>query len=288
MHEAQFGDFMNSAQVIIDEFIASGEKKWRRQCGITMLLPHSFGGQGPDHSSARLERFLQLADDDPDEIPAELDMDHRMQIQRANLQVVNASTPANYFHVLRRQIHRDFRKPLILLTPKELLRHPQCKSPISDFLTGTRFHRLIPETDPQIASGEHVRRLILCQGKVYYELVAERLNRRIEDVAIVRLEQISPFPYDRVAEVLHAYPKAELVWCQEEPKNAGAWFYVQPRIRTTLRGLVDDAHGKGRLVAYAGRRPAAAPATGIYAIHEAEQKELIDQALAEKPLPIAL
>jgi 2-oxoglutarate dehydrogenase E1 component len=288
IHEAQFGDFMNNAQVIIDEFIASGEKKWRRQCGITMLLPHSFGGQGPDHSSARLERFLQLADDDPDEIPAELDMDYRMQIQRANLQVVNASTPANYFHVLRRQIHRDFRKPLILLTPKELLRHPQCKSPIRDFLTGTRFHRLLAETDPEIASGEDVRRLIFCQGKIYYELAAERQNRGIADIAIVRLEQISPFPYDRVADVLLAYPRAELVWCQEEPKNAGAWFYVQPRIRTTLRGLIDDAHGKQRQVAYAGRRPAAAPATGIYSIHAAEQKELIDQALAKEPLPIAL
>jgi 2-oxoglutarate dehydrogenase E1 component len=288
MHEAQFGDFMNGAQVIIDEFIASGEKKWRRQCGITMLLPHSFGGQGPDHSSARLERFLQLADDDPDEIPAELGMDNRMQIQRANLQVVNATTPANYFHVLRRQIHRDFRKPLILLTPKELLRLPECRSPLADFLTGTRFHRLIPETDPEIATGEKTRRLIFCQGKVYYELVAERKKRQIRDVSIVRLEQISPFPYDRVAETLSAYPKAELVWCQEEPKNAGAWFYVQPRIRTTLRGLIDEAHGKHRVVAYAGRKPAAAPATGIYTIHVAEQKELIDQALSDEPLPVAV
>ena len=279
MHEAQFGDFMNNAQVIIDQFIASGEKKWRRQCGLTMLLPHGYGGQGPEHSSARLERYLQLADDDPDELPAELDSDHRMQIQRANLQVVNATTPANYFHVLRRQIHREFRKPLILMTPKELLRHPLCVSSAADFAKDTRFHRVYSERDDKIATGDELRRLVLCQGKVYYELLAERQKRGIEDVALVRVEQIFPFPYDRVAEVLRAYPKAELVWCQEEPKNAGAWFFTHPRILTTLRGLVDEPHGKHRAVQYVGRRPSASPATGIHAIHVAEQQELIDKAL---------
>lgn len=281
MHESQFGDFVNNSQVIIDQFIAAGEKKWLRQCGITMLLPHGYEGQGPEHSSARLERFLQLCDDDPDELPDSLDPESRMQIQRANMQVVNCTTPANFFHVLRRQIHREFRKPLIVMTPKSLLRHPLCKSPVRDFLSGTRFHRLVSETDEHIATGDDVRKLVLCSGKVYYDLLAERRKRegKCDDVALVRVEQVAPFPYDRVAEEAAKYPKAEIAWCQEEPKNMGAWLYAQPRIRTALRNLVPDEAGRERQATYIGRVPAASPAAGFFGVHMAEQQEIVNTAL---------
>lgn len=280
MWEAQFGDFANGAQVIIDTFIAAGERKWRRQSGLTLLLPHGYEGQGPEHSSARLERFLQMCDDDPDVIP-DMDPETTRQVQDCNWQVVNASTPANYFHVLRRQVKRDFRKPLIVMTPKSLLREPTCKSNLSEFAEGTKFQRVIPEQhhgSGQIADAENIRKVVFCSGKVYYELLKERSKRKANDVALVRVEQISPFPFDLVAEQVAQYPKAEVLWCQEESKNMGAWAYVQPRFTTAIRQLVKDESRAN--IGYAGRDPSAAPATGSAISHQAENSMLMDQTFA--------
>jgi 2-oxoglutarate dehydrogenase E1 component len=275
--EAQFGDFANTAQCIIDQFISSGEQKWVRQSGLVLLLPHGYDGQGPEHSSARLERFLQMSDDDPDVFPP-MEHDHRRQIQEGNWQIVNCTTPANYFHVLRRQTHRDFRKPLIVMSPKNLLRHRQCVSTYADMAPGTRFMRLIADSGEGLAPAEQVRKLVLCSGKIYYELLAERTKRAAEggapsDVAIARVEQISPFPFDKVRDQAGKYPNAEVVWCQEEPKNAGAWAYVQPRIETALRAT------RGLRPSYAGRGPGASVSTGYKDVHDREQARLIDQAL---------
>lgn len=272
MWEAQFGDFANGAQVIIDTFIASGERKWRRQSGLTLLLPHGYEGQGPEHSSARLERYLQMCDDDPDTIP-EMDPNQRRQIQMSNWQIVNASTPANYFHVLRRQVHRDFRKPLVLMTPKSLLRHSACKSPLSEFTEGHRFQRLIPDSGSALTNPESVRRLVFCSGKVYYDLHQARASRHVDDVAIARVEQISPFPFDKVAEEAARFPNAEILWTQEESKNMGAWSYVQPRFATALK-----EQGSAP-IKYCGRGPSASPATGSSTIHRQEQDKLIDETL---------
>jgi 2-oxoglutarate dehydrogenase E1 component len=275
--EAQFGDFANGAQVIIDTFIAAGERKWRRQSGLVLLLPHGYEGQGPEHSSARLERYLQMCDDDPDVIP-EMDPDQTRQIQLGNWQIVNASTPANYFHVLRRQVHRDFRKPLIIMTPKSLLRHSACKSPLADFDKGSRFERLIPDSGTAISDISSVRKLLFCSGKVYYDLHQERAKRQINDVAIARVEQISPFPFDKVAAEVARFPNAEILWVQEESKNMGAWTYVQPRFETALRTLNSDPN---RLtLSYCGRGPSAAPATGSQIVHTNEQTQLIGTALS--------
>jgi 2-oxoglutarate dehydrogenase E1 component len=272
MWEAQFGDFANTAQCMIDQFVCSGEQKWLRQSGLVMLLPHSYEGQGPEHSSARLERFLQLCDDDEDVFPEKIG--RQMQVQAANWQVVNVTTPANYFHVLRRQVVREFRKPLVVMSPKSLLRHRLVRSHISEFDEGTRFMRYLPDTDEGLVTNEKVRKLVLCSGKVYYDLIAERSRRAIDDIAIGRLEQISPFPHDYLQEEAKKYPNAKIVWCQEESKNAGAWSYVNPRIRTAMRAA--------RKVnpSYAGRKPAAATATGSPAVHAVEQAELLDKALA--------
>ena len=272
--EAQFGDFANTAQCMIDQFVASGEAKWRRQAGLVMLLPHGYEGMGPEHSSARLERFLQLCSDDESVYP---EMDHfaRTQIQNCNWQVAYPTTPANYFHLLRRQVYREFRKPLIVMTPKSLLRHPACKSTFDDMMPGTRFHRLIHDRD--IAAGPDVKRLVFCSGKVYYDLLQEREARGIDDVAIARVEQISPFPFDLVHKHADEYPNAEIVWCQEEPRNMGAWSYVAPRITTALSK--SDSHS-GVAATYIGREPSASVATGDKMVHKAEQAHLVDSALA--------
>jgi len=275
--EAQFGDFVNGAQIMIDQFITAGEDKWLRQSGLTMLLPHGYMGQGAEHSSCRLERFLQQVEEDPDVIPAMAE-NERMQIQHSNLQVLNCSTPANYFHALRRQVHRDFRKPLVIATPKNLLREKKCVSTLEEMGEHTKFKRVYEETSHGIRSKpEDVRKIIFCSGKIYYELVDERNKRGLTDVAICRIEQIAPFPWDRVAEECAHFKNAEIVWAQEEPKNMGAWSFVQPRFHTACKSL----NGVDKYASYAGRKPSAATATGLGGrAHEAEQQAIIDEAFA--------
>ncbi|XP_076917263.1 uncharacterized protein LOC143577270 [Bidens hawaiensis] len=283
--EAQFGDFANGAQVIFDQFLSSGESKWLRQIGLVVLLPHGYDGQGPEHSSARLERFLQMSDDNPFVIP-EMEPTLRNQIQKCNWQVVNVTTPANYFHVLRRQIHREFRKPLIVMAPKNLLRHKDCKSNLSEFddvqghpgfdKQGTRFKRLIKDQSGHSDLEEGIRRLVLCSGKVYYELDEKRRSTESKDIAICRVEQLCPFPYDLIQRELKRYPNAEIVWCQEEPMNMGAYNYISPRLATAMkaveRGNLDD-------IKYVGRAPSAATATGFYTVHVKEQTALVEKAI---------
>lgn len=274
--EAQFGDFSNTAQCIIDQFLSSGEAKWRRQTGLVLLLPHGYEGMGPEHSSARLERFLQLSDDEEEKFPTYTGDFEESQIIHSNWQVCNPTTPANYFHLLRRQIQRSFRKPLIVMSPKSLLRHPQCKSDLSELETGTKFHRVIPETSKVIMdNSSEVRRVIFCTGKVYYDLVKEREARGISDVAIARVEQISPFPFDLVKKHADEFPNANIVWAQEEPKNMGAWAYVNPRIETALAH--SDSH-KGERAKYVGRHPCASVATGNKHVHYDEQEEFLNAA----------
>lgn len=253
--EAQFGDFANGAQVIIDQFIASGETKWLRLTGLVMLLPHGFEGQGPEHSSARLERYLQLCAED-------------------NMQVVNCTTPANFFHALRRQICRNFRKPLIVMSPKSLLRHKLVVSRLEEMGPGTHFARVLPEVDP-LVDNDKVRRIVLCSGKVYYDLLQDRREREIDDVALVRVEQLYPWPRTLIMDQVQAYPNAQLVWCQEEPANAGAWTFVLPRLINILEELKRDSI----LPTYVGRKAAASPATGLFKVHEQEQRLLCEQAL---------
>ncbi|MBN66138.1 MAG: 2-oxoglutarate dehydrogenase E1 component [Rickettsiales bacterium] len=253
--EGQFGDFANGAQMIIDQFISSGEIKWLRMSGLVMLLPHGYEGQGPEHSSARLERFLQLCGED-------------------NMQVLNCTTPANYFHALRRQLHRKFRKPLIIMTPKSLLRHKMAVSSLKDMEAKTCFSRVIPEVDKLVAA-DKVKRVILTSGKVYYDLLEARRERNIKDMAIVRVEQYYPFPHEDIKAELKKYKNAEVYWCQEEPENMGAWRFIGPRI-----GYVLEELGREELrIKYAGRREAASPAAGYLKIHEQEQQQLIDDAL---------
>ncbi|KAJ6317611.1 hypothetical protein OIU76_013203 [Salix suchowensis] len=292
--EAQFGDFANGAQVIFDQFLSSGESKWLRQTGLVVLLPHGYDGQGPEHSSARLERFLQMSDDNPFVIP-EMEPTLRKQIQECNWQVVNVTTPANYFHVLRRQIHRDFRKPLIVMAPKNLLRHKDCKSNLSEFddvqghpgfdKQGTRFKRLIKDQNDHSDLEEGIRRLVLCSGKVYYELDEERRKVKAKDIAICRVEQLCPFPYDLIQRELKRYPSAEVVWCQEEPMNMGAYSYIAPRLSNAMKAL-----GRGTMddVKYVGRGPSAATATGFYQMHVKEQADLLQKAMQPEPIPIPI
>ena len=253
--EAQFGDFANGAQVIIDQFISSGESKWLRMSGLVMMLPHGYEGQGPEHSSARLERYLQLCADD-------------------NMQVVNCTTPWNLFHVLRRQLHRNFRKPLIMMTPKSLLRHKLCVAKLSDMGPGTSFHRVLHEDAPLAADSE-MKRIVLCSGKVYYDLFEERAKRGIKDICFLRLEQLYPFPSKALAAELILRPKAEIVWCQEEPQNMGAWTFVQPEIEKVL---AETKHRQAQLP-YIGRPASASPATGLLRRHNREQAQLLDEAL---------
>ncbi|XP_022067953.2 2-oxoglutarate dehydrogenase-like, mitochondrial [Acanthochromis polyacanthus] len=269
--EAQFGDFHNTAQCIIDQFISSGQAKWVRNNGIVLLLPHGMEGMGPEHSSARPERFLQMSKDDPDHIP-EFSGDFEVQqLYDCNWIVVNCSTPANYSHVLRRQILLPFRKPLIIFTPKSLLRHPDARSSFDDLAKGTKFKRLIPDEGHASQSPGQVKRVIFCTGKVYYELAKERKQTNLEsDVAIIRLEQISPFPFDLVREEADKYANAELVWCQEEHKNMGYYDYVRPRFLTVVANK--------KPIWYVGRDPAAAPATGNKSTHLNELKRFMDTA----------
>ena len=255
MWEGQFGDFVNGAQIIIDQFIASAESKWLRMSGLTLLLPHGFEGQGPEHSSARLERFLQLCAED-------------------NIQVANCSTPANYFHILRRQLHRNFRKPLILMTPKSLLRHKLCVSALDDFGPKSTFRRVIKD---DVADAKKTKRIVFCTGKVYYDLYQAREERGIKDIALVRIEQLYPFPSDAIQREVEKYAHAtDIVWCQEEPSNQGTWHYIDRRLESVL---VDAKHKVTR-PRYIGRVEAAAPATGSAKRHTAEQEKLVNEALA--------
>jgi 2-oxoglutarate dehydrogenase E1 component len=262
--EAQFGDFVNGAQVLIDQFIVSGERKWLRMSGLVMLLPHGYEGQGPEHSSARLERFLQLCAED-------------------NIQVANISTPANYFHALRRQIHRNFRKPLILMTPKSLLRHKRCVSSLSEMAEGTSFHRLLhddAQTNPsssaiKLVPDDKIRRVILCSGKVYYDILEEREKRGIDDIYLLRVEQFYPIPARSMVTELGRFLKADIVWAQEEPKNMGAWTFMEPNIEWVLNRI----GAKNARAHYVGRPASASPAAGLGSRHQAELKSLLDDAL---------
>jgi 2-oxoglutarate dehydrogenase E1 component len=253
--EAQFGDFANGAQVIIDQFICAAEYKWLRMSGLVMLLPHGYEGQGPEHSSARLERYLQLCAED-------------------NMQVCNLTTPANYFHALRRQLRRNFRKPLVLMSPKSLLRHKRCVSTLADLSDQGRFYRVLPETDA-LVSDEEIRRVVLCSGKVYYDLLQAREDEGIKNVALVRVEQLYPWPKDSVQAQLTRYPNAEVIWCQEEPANMGAWMFVDRRLRFAL----EEAHHKARQAHFVGRKASASTAAGVASVHKHEQETLVEQAL---------
>lgn len=255
--EAQFGDFANGAQVIIDQFISSGEEKWGRMCGLTLFLPHGYEGQGPEHSSARLERFLQLASND-------------------NMQVCNLTTPANLFHVLRRQMRRDFRKPLVIMTPKSLLRHPKVVSTLDELANGP-FQEVIG--DPTVKDPKAIKTVILCSGKLYYDIDKERdaHPQKYQHIALVRVEQIAPFPKVFLTPYLNGYPKLEkIVWAQEEPKNMGAWQYVEPR----LRQLMDDLGLKKIDLSYIGRIERSSPAVGSPRVHAAEQQEIVTKCLS--------
>ncbi len=263
--EAQFGDFVNGAQVVIDQFITSGERKWLRMSGLTMLLPHGYEGQGPEHSSARLERFLQQCAED-------------------NIQVANCTTPANYFHILRRQIHRDFRKPLVLMTPKSLLRHKKAVSPLEDMAEGSTFHRVLwddaqwnnGKTSVQLKPDDQIRRVVLCSGKVYYDLLDEREARGIDDVYLMRLEQFYPWPMQSLRKELSRFKTADLVWCQEEPKNMGGWTFVQPWLEETL--VRTDVVAKRPH--YVGRPASAATAAGLMSRHKKELETFLAEAFA--------
>ena len=261
--EAQFGDFANGAQVIFDQFISSAERKWLRMSGLVCLLPHGYEGQGPEHSSARLERFLQMCAED-------------------NMQVANCTTPANYFHILRRQLKREIRKPLILMTPKSLLRHKRAVSRLDELGAGTTFHRVLFD-DAETLKGEpiklvadsKIRRVVLCSGKVYYDLYEEREKRGVDDIYLMRVEQLYPFPTKALVTDLARFKQAEIVWCQEEPRNMGAWFFVD----TFLRWVLEQIGAKHKQPRYAGRPAAAATATGLMSKHLAQLKQMLDEAL---------
>ena len=260
--EGQFGDFANGAQIMIDQFISSGERKWLRMSGLVMLLPHGYEGQGPEHSSARLERYLQLSAED-------------------NWIVANCTTPANYFHILRRQMHRTFRKPLILMTPKSLLRHKKAVSPLKDLQTGSSFHRVlwddaqIGKSETTLQPDENIKRVVLCSGKVYYDLLAERDARGIDDIYLMRVEQFYPFPAMAMTKELSRFKNADVVWCQEEPKNQGGWTFIEPNIEWVL-GRIDT---RAKRPAYVGRAASASVATGLAKTHKAQQEALVNDAL---------
>ncbi|MHB1109993.1 MAG: 2-oxoglutarate dehydrogenase E1 component, partial [Devosia sp.] len=265
--EAQFGDFANGAQVVVDQFIAAGERKWFRMSGLVMLLPHGYEGQGPEHSSARLERYLQLCAED-------------------NMQIANCTTPANYFHILRRQVTRDFRKPLILMTPKSLLRHKRAVSALREMGPESCFHRLLwddaeapgpQKTTIKLAPDAEIRRVVLCSGKVYYDLLEDREKRGINDVYLLRLEQLYPFPAKALLDELSRFKKAEIIWCQEEPKNMGAWAFVQPYIDWVL----DQMGQLGQRPRYIGRPASASTATGLMRTHIAQLQTFLDEAFAK-------
>ena len=261
--EAQFGDFANGAQIMFDQFISSGESKWLRMSGLVTLLPHGFEGQGPEHSSARLERFLQMCGQD-------------------NWIVANCTTPANYFHILRRQLHRTFRKPLILVTPKSLLRHKLAVSTADDFTTGSSFHRVLWDdaqkgnSDTKLVADDKIKRVVMCSGKVYFDLLEERDARGIDDIYLMRIEQYYPFPAHSLINELERFKGAEMVWCQEEPKNQGAWTFIEPNIEWVLTRI----GAKHTRPVYAGRATSASPATGLASQHKAQQEALVNEALS--------
>ncbi|MEM7073233.1 MAG: 2-oxoglutarate dehydrogenase E1 component, partial [Pseudomonadota bacterium] len=259
--EAQFGDFANGAQVVIDQFIASGETKWLRMCGLVMLLPHGYEGQGPEHSSARMERYLQLCAED-------------------NIQVCNLTTPANYFHALRRQLRRDFRKPLIVMSPKSLLRHKQCVSRLHEMGPETSFHRILWDdrqlVEKALVADHKIRRVVICSGKIYYDLLEAALKNNIRDVYLMRLEQIYPFDYALVKDELSRFTNSEVVWCQEEPENAGAWHFLDRRLEAILLELGLKNAKRPR---YVGRAEAASPAVGSLRLHQEQQQAVIAEAL---------
>jgi len=263
--EAQFGDFANGAQVVIDQFISSGERKWLRMSGLVLLLPHGYEGQGPDHSSARLERFLQSSAED-------------------NWQIANCTTPANYFHILRRQLHRDFRKPLVLMTPKSLLRHKRVVSRLDEMGPGSTFHRVLWD-DAQILKGEKfqlkpddkIRRVVVCSGKVYFDLYEAREAAGIDDVYLMRIEQLYPFPAKALIQEIGRFTSAEVVWCQEEPKNMGAWTFIEPNLEWVLEHTGNKVPRPG----YVGRSASAATASGQLSKHNADQAALVAAALAQ-------
>ena len=266
--EAQFGDFANGAQVVFDQFLSSGERKWLRMSGLVCLLPHGYEGQGPEHSSARLERYLQLSAED-------------------NWQVANCTTPANYFHILRRQLHRKIRKPLILVTPKSLLRHRRVVSRLDEMGPDSSFHRVLwDDADPhkghvaadalKLRPDAEIRRVVMCTGKVYYDLYDAREAGKIDDVYILRVEQLYPFPARSIMHELSRFPNAEVVWCQEEPRNMGAWSFIEPNLEWTLGQI----HSKAKRARYVGRMAAASTATGQLSRHIAEQKALVGESLA--------
>jgi 2-oxoglutarate dehydrogenase E1 component len=260
--EAQFGDFANGAQIMFDQFISSGESKWLRMSGLVVLLPHGYEGQGPEHSSARLERFLQMCGQD-------------------NWIVANCTTPANYFHILRRQLHRDFRKPLILMTPKSLLRHKMAVSKTEEFTTGSSFHRLMWDdaqhgnSDTKLVKDNKIKRVVMCSGKVYFDLLEERDARGIDDIYLLRVEQFYPFPAQSAVQELERFKSAEVVWCQEEPKNQGGWTFIEPNLEWVL-GRINAKHTRPK---YVGRSTAASPATGLASNHKAQQAALVNDAL---------
>ena len=264
--EAQFGDFANGAQVLFDQFISSGERKWLRMSGLVCLLPHGYEGQGPEHSSARLERFLQMSAED-------------------NMQVVNLTTPSNYFHALRRQIHRDFRKPLIVMTPKSLLRHKLAVSSLADLGPGSSFHRVLwddaetpgREGKIKLPKDDKIRRVVMCSGKVYYDLYEEREKRGINDIYLLRVEQFYPVPRKSLITELKRFPQAEMIWCQEEPRNMGGWSFI----RDELEWCLEQVDAKHTRPLYAGRPAAASTATGLMSKHVAERDALIDAALGD-------
>ncbi len=249
--EAQFGDFANGAQVVIDQFISSGETKWGRLCGLTMYLPHGYEGQGPEHSSARLERYLQLCADN-------------------NQQVCVPTTPAQFFHLIRRQAIRKFKRPLVVMTPKSLLRHKLSTSQLSNLESG-QFQLIIPEMEP--LESDTVKRVVLCSGKVYFDLLEERQRRNIHDTALLRVEQLYPFPRDELRSELARYPSAdEVFWCQEEPRNQGAWYQIQHHILACTKDT--------QSIHYSGRAPSPSSAAGYHSIHAKQQKQLVDEALS--------
>ncbi len=260
--EAQFGDFANGAQIMFDQFVSSGESKWLRMSGLVCLLPHGYEGQGPEHSSARLERFLQMCGQD-------------------NWIVANCSTPANYFHILRRQLHRSYRKPLIMMTPKSLLRHKLAVSNAEDFVTGSSFHRVLWDdaekghSETTLKPDAEIKRVVMCSGKVYYDLLEERDARGLDDVYILRIEQFYPFPALSLVKELERFKGAEMIWCQEEPKNQGAWTFIEPNIEWVL-GRIDATHKRP---VYVGRATSASPATGLASQHKAQQEALVNEAL---------
>ena len=259
--EAQFGDFANGAQVIIDQFICSGEAKWLRMCGLVLLLPHGYEGQGPEHSSARLERFLQLCAED-------------------NIQVANCTTPANYFHILRRQIHRNFRKPLIIMTPKSLLRNKNAVSNLNEFNIGETFHRLLwDDKHEELINNSKSKKLVLCSGRIYYDLLEERENYINSDVYLLRVEQLYPFPEKGLKKELTRHKDIkEIIWCQEEPKNMGAWAYMKENIDE----LLDRLEIKEKSIKYTGRAASASTATGLMGNHKAQLEDIFKKVFGEK------